>query len=906
MDALDRAISAAVAEEAAMNLSPRSSAADGRLTADQKSRLAFADNASRSFLLQNKRIQDLNRQLMRQQERNHSQNLMISSLQRQVQDAAMAPGSRSRRAAQHDGGARMEWRPGAASCQTIGISIADTVPVLPAPPTPRRPLSARLASARPGAHLLEGIAPADGPAPSPVRQSQPSGLNNQKPWHPVNGRPAPSGASDVRPVVARTPVGQPPTPSHRAAPKAKEPRVLTSHRRLEMRARTLISRHPAAFGGGGSSVVFPRIAPPPESEDEVSSEVGDDYHARYASELSAAETMSADATKHSVKAAAAAADLIMLEAAREAAAERADKTNWNEDDQTWTEFDGGQLEHALAVDEELGEAPVRLLDARFIIRLAERSGWLRSRQGLPDEAFIDLPQLRFLKAGHTGLRIVCVSHMWLQPDHPDPRRTTLQLLCRALKIMLHEQTGTIAVFMDFCSLFQPSRSNTEEQLFRKALSRQCDLFGHPHCWTFMVTSTPAAYPRGFAFTPGKKPNLAKYTDRGWPYAEYNMSMLIMGHNAGGMVVDLGKLDLAIDKYVEKKLNAMVDEDEQITPLGLGTDLRTMLEEAVPRRPAPLTPAHFTADMQRKSFTSRGSDIGIVCSMYRRVLGRLRTLHGFDYRELKWTDRDAKLLASVMGGGWMTECRRLYLAYNSIGDEGIFAVANALRAGKMRALEVIDIRGNPAKHEARQAVRDALDDLMAQGLMRERNIEMFGSPEQSIRLIQRRMRKRLKQVGLAIAMVNSVVKKDEAPETSEAPVDEPPETSEPPAMVEAPATIEVPVVDETPVVVAPKAQRAEPTFTPPPAEVVDEPAEVVHEPANAADTPHDGDYADTVEEEARSPSPPTQVAVSIEGHYQRESDIRSPSFGGLVPAAAVKLRPHKPTRARSGSSFKRAV
>ena len=78
MDALDRAISAAVAEEAAMNLSPRSSAADGRLTADQKSRLAFADNASRSFLLQNKRIQDLNRQLMRQQERNHSQNLMIS------------------------------------------------------------------------------------------------------------------------------------------------------------------------------------------------------------------------------------------------------------------------------------------------------------------------------------------------------------------------------------------------------------------------------------------------------------------------------------------------------------------------------------------------------------------------------------------------------------------------------------------------------------------------------------------------------------------------------------------------------------------------------------------------------------------------------------------------------------
>ena len=627
-----------------------------------------------------------------------------------------------------------------------------------------------------------------------------------------------------------------------------------------MRARTLISRHPTAFQGGGSSVLFPRVAPPPESEAEASSEVGgDDYSARYASELSPAETMSGEATRHSVKAAAAAADLILLEAAHESAAERAEKQHWNEDDQTWSEFDGGQLESALAVDESLGDSPVRLLDARFLIRLADRGGWLRSRQGLPDEAFIDLPMLRFLKAGHTGLRIVCVSHMWLQPDHPDPRRTTLQLVSRALKIMLHEQTGTIAVFIDFCSLFQPSRSNSEELLFRKALSRQCDLFGHPHCWTFMVTSTPAAYPRGFAFRPGRKPNLAKYTDRGWPYAEYNMSMLIMGHNAGGQVVDLGKLDRACDKYTEKKLNAMVDEDEDVTPLGLGTDLRTMLEEAVPRRPAPLTPAHFAADIERKNFTSRGTDVAIVCSMYRKVLGRLRTLTGFDYRELRWTDREAKLMASVMAGGWMCECRRLYLAYNSIGDEGMFAVANALREGRMRALEVIDIRGNPAHMQARQAVRDAIDDLMAKGLMREKNIEMFGSPEQSVRVIQKKMRKRLKHLGMAIMAVNGGVKKAESPTTSEPPV------------------------------VAPMAQRAAPTL--------------VQRPANVDPAPHDGDYAATVEEETRSPSPPTQVAVSQD---QQVAGKRAPLFGGLAPAAAVKLRPHKPSSARSGSSYKRAA
>ena len=81
-----------------------------------------------------------------------------------------------------------------------------------------------------------------------------------------------------------------------------------------------------------------------------------------------------------------------------------------EEDEYWEENNGAALEPALRVDEALGGSPVRLVDARFLIELAERGGRLCRRQDLPEEAFVSPEALRRLPWGKGGcLRIMSIS-----------------------------------------------------------------------------------------------------------------------------------------------------------------------------------------------------------------------------------------------------------------------------------------------------------------------------------------------------------------------------------------------------------------------------------------------------------------------------------------------------------------
>jgi hypothetical protein len=105
-----------------------------------------------------------------------------------------------------------------------------------------------------------------------------------------------------------------------------------------------------------------------------------------------------------------------------------------------------------------------------------------------------------------------------------------------------------------------------------------------------------------------------------------------------------------------------------------------------------------------------------------------------------------------------------------------ALADALRQGRACTLETIDLRGNPASGAARQAVRDALDDLIAAGAMKSRaiDIEVFGAPDEAAKRLQRQWRKKLK-ISALIARVTL-------------PAQEPPppaQQPEPPAAAAAP-------------------------------------------------------------------------------------------------------------------------
>jgi hypothetical protein len=86
---------------------------------------------------------------------------------------------------------------------------------------------------------------------------------------------------------------------------------------------------------------------------------------------------------------------------------------------------------------------------------------LQPRQALPDEPFLSLSQVQHA-TGDIELSIVCISHCWLQPDHPDPRGHNLRVVARALEAYLswHSAPPDVGVFLDFCSMHQKCRRRT--------------------------------------------------------------------------------------------------------------------------------------------------------------------------------------------------------------------------------------------------------------------------------------------------------------------------------------------------------------------------------------------------------------------------------------------------------------
>lgn len=116
-------------------------------------------------------------------------------------------------------------------------------------------------------------------------------------------------------------------------------------------------------------------------------------------------------------------------------------------DENWAKYGGCELDEPLSEVRALNGSPVRLVDARFLVILAQLGGRLVRRQDLPEAAFVPLEKLRRIFF-HEGLPIVCISHPWLQPDHPDPFGDNLRLVALALDAYLLRDSPTLAVFLE--------------------------------------------------------------------------------------------------------------------------------------------------------------------------------------------------------------------------------------------------------------------------------------------------------------------------------------------------------------------------------------------------------------------------------------------------------------------------
>lgn len=352
---------------------------------------------------------------------------------------------------------------------------------------------------------------------------------------------------------------------------------------------------------------------------------------------------------------------------------------------------GGQLAPFLqCAAGEPASAPIRLVDARCLVALADEGALLARRQDIDEAGFISLTDLERMQHLPSSLRVVVVSKPWLQYDHPDPKGTDLRLLARALRVLLSHYGGTFAVMLDFISLLQKGRhgeprTEAEAAIFKSSLAGLDNFFGHPRVCVFTMTYIPAGYPAGFTFPPGTTPPPASYYDRAWCVTEAVLSSI---GKPSALWFDLG---------------ALATREEPPPPTdgspaeGLA-ELRTLC--TVGRVPW-LSPAGFEARIRRTGFSQAGAApyddmIRLYTRHFREVSASIEEL---DLNGLQWDDTQLGDFLDTVFIGLMPKVRRVDLSGNRIGDRGMFALETALMAGCLPACTVMSLQGNPGDASA---------------------------------------------------------------------------------------------------------------------------------------------------------------------------------------------------------------
>ncbi|CAK0897225.1 unnamed protein product, partial [Prorocentrum cordatum] len=359
----------------------------------------------------------------------------------------------------------------------------------------------------------------------------------------------------------------------------------------------------------------------------------------------------------------------------------------------WEKFGG------LELDPVLGSGAVVLVDAEWVVERAGSGGTLEPRQALPPTAFMPHSGVKaaiIVKgAEEPRLHIVCVSHCWLQANHPDPHCHNLRILGRVLQLWLAYYSGRWAVFMDFCCIHQNCRDHEgapqlhtyqrlevegsecfeadaigkferERELFKEALDSLGSFYSHPATVVFMLTRFPDDYDNPAAYT--RSGNTAPYFDRGWCFCESSLATLTKHCR---YVVDLGRA---------------LDRDEGISGYYFWH------YTCAAGRKAPALPGAFEAELHGKGFTNGKDDRPRVAELYRSAFAqRFESAERLVYESLGWGDEEVRQVAAVLASGAAPRLQVLHLGKNRVGDEGAAALAEALRApGALPSLQTLDL------------------------------------------------------------------------------------------------------------------------------------------------------------------------------------------------------------------------
>ena len=286
------------------------------------------------------------------------------------------------------------------------------------------------------------------------------------------------------------------------------------------------------------------------------------------------------------------------------------------------------------------------------------------------DAFYSAEEVRQVKPGDYGqLSIVSVSHAWETSVHPDPRGANLLLLVDAIKRAQKTRENTadgkakllpssLAVFFDFCSLFQrdptlfeasetpeakeegeerdafiaalkaktafyggeaydKSRSEAEGRPFKAALDNMEVWYAHAGTTVVLLTETPEGS------------SALAYLLRGWPTFESSVAMLIKPYLGPFSWPSLIDVSLRVSKC---------------------------------KRFAPRTPDGMHKLLMEKKFTN-GADREVVVKLYTNVAERcIYPADVLDYRGFDFGDEEMKVLCE-----WWPKCKvveRLLLSDNA--------------------------------------------------------------------------------------------------------------------------------------------------------------------------------------------------------------------------------------------------
>mmetsp|Transcript_71193 Transcript_71193/g.164606 ORF Transcript_71193/g.164606 Transcript_71193/m.164606 type:complete len:651 (-) Transcript_71193:122-2074(-) len=255
-----------------------------------------------------------------------------------------------------------------------------------------------------------------------------------------------------------------------------------------------------------------------------------------------------------------------------------------------------------------------------------------------------------------------------------------------------------AVFLDWCSLFQKPRSESETVRFQRSLSHIDLWYAHASTWVWMLTKL-RSQPEGSSGKP--------YTQRAWPTFEKAIADIL---TPDFKLLDLGRMTETCLDYDSTTRQCKTGRAPPRTPDDFVKVLMTKAlsdDAELPYLAKQYKQTFDTAVAGGESLEFNGAGWGATeAAVLARSLRLCKDLRQLDLAVNRLDDEAACDIASTLPSCAGLEVLRLY--YNQIGGRGAGALAEAV--AQLPSLKEMQLHGNPLGVTGATAISTALPKL----------------------------------------------------------------------------------------------------------------------------------------------------------------------------------------------------